>query len=86
MAANKRAIGKTGVSGGEEVYYNHGGDSGQGQLMPRNGCNERGARSPLGNDPCTGVTRPHGPIKSDIGRVGNMFAAVETPPPPPLVG
>lgn len=45
---------------------------GQGQLMPRNGCNERGPGSPHGNDLCTGVTRPHGPIKSDIG-AGNVL-------------
>lgn len=61
----------TGKIGGGEVYHN-GGNSGQGQLMPRNGCNERGPGSPHGNDLCTGVTRPHGPIKSDIG-AGNVL-------------
>lgn len=61
----------TGKIGGGEVHHN-GGNSGQGQLMPRNGCNERGPGSPHGNDLCTGVTRPHGPIKSDIG-AGNVL-------------
>lgn len=44
--------------GGGEVYHN-GGNSGQGQLMPRNGCNERGPGSPHGNDLCNTTAWPH---------------------------
>lgn len=53
-----------------------GDDGGQGRLMPRNGCNERGPGSGRSNDLCNTTAWPH-----QIWYRGTCWEHVETPPP-----